>query len=190
MLSNDNLPLFKLKTPNYTIRMLLDHIKSESNEIPTLKQFTHFTLGCTYEDEILKVATAFDKFSDFFKESVTFQAETFVNLGSETQPLWGVSLNLGCNEGNIRAFFSEYFDPIMCKERNGILYLWRPREGSQKRCPHITIGSTNNDLEIAQKLLQIKSEFVFKQVDYKKIGRYDAHVIRRLDCQVSNKIHL
>lgn len=182
--------LFKPKVPEYTIRMLLSNVKAESKEIPKLKSFTHFTLGCTYADEHLKVTTAFEKLADIFKDSVTFKAEKVVNLGSEAQPLWGVGLSLGSNEKTIRNYFSDLFDSIMCPERNGILYLWQSKDESQIRYPHLTIGPRREDLEIAKNLLELNCEFIFNQIDYKKVGPHDPHITTNLEKPHNNAINL
>ncbi len=182
--------LFKPKSPEYTIRLLLSNVQSESKETPKLKQFSHFTLGCTYADETSKVKMALEKLADFFKNTISFKAESVVNLGSEAQPLWGISLSLGSKEKSLRAIFSDQFDSIMCPERNGILYLWQPTENSQTKCPHITIGPRKEDLEIAKKLLELNCEFVFNQVDYKKVGPHDPHVTKTLEPQMGQAMYL
>lgn len=56
----------------------------------------------------------------------------------------------------------------------------------QKRCAHITIGPKPEDLEVAKKLLQSKCEFVFTQMDYKKVGPNDPHVTKPLEKSFGN----
>lgn len=173
--------LFKPKAPEYTVRMLLAKTTAEHKEVPQLKEFSHFTLGCTYADETAKVTLALEKLSELFKDTVTFDAEAAVNLGSENQPLWAVSLNLGKDEEVIRAFFSAQFDPIMCPERNGILYQWQYKEGASKKCPHITLGPRKEDEATAKKLVELKCKFIFDRIDYKRVGPHDPHISKVLE---------
>ena len=181
MLQGDEAKLFKQRNPEYTVRMLLDKTIAEHKEqIPRLKPFSHFTLGCTYADETLKVTQALETLFVFFKGSVFFNVEAVVNLGSEMQPLWGVSLNLGKNEKALRAMFAAQFDSIMCPAPDGVLYLWQPTEGAPKRCSHITIGPRTEDLAVAKKLVELNCIFTFNQIDYKKIGPHDPHISKTL----------
>lgn len=169
--------------------MLLSEVKSETKETPKLKLFSHFTLGCTYVDEAPVVKEALEKLSSFLKSPATFRAESIINLGTKTQPLWGVTLSLGSTEESLRATLSNLFDSIMCPERNGVLYLWKPNESSQKRCPHITIGPKQEDQETAKKLLELNCLFTFNRLDYKKVGPHDPHVIKNLVSE-TNTINL
>ena len=177
--------LFKPKGPEYTIRMLLGNVHSESKEVPTLKPFSHFTLGCTHADESAKITDAFDKLTTYFKGSVIFKPEAVINLGSEAQPLWALRLNLGSKEAELRATLSELFDSVMSAERNGVVYLWQSTEASQKKCPHLTIGPRKEDYETAEKLLQANCEFQFNQLDYKKLGPKDPHISRKLELEIN-----
>lgn len=178
MLRNE---FFKPKGPGYTARMLLAKTIAEHKDIPELKPFSHFTLGCTSADETSKVTLALDELSGFFKDSVAFNAEAVMNLGSEEQPLWGVRLGLGKNEEAIRAIFSSQFDPIMCPERNGILYLWEPKEGASKKCPHITIGPSKEDEAVVKMLVEMKCEFLFNRIEYKRVDANDPLISKLIE---------
>lgn len=178
--------LFKPKGPNYTIRMLLGKVASEDKEIPKLKDFSHFTLGCTNENLITEMTEALEELAAYFKGPVTFKPEAVINLRSETElPLWGIRLNLGPKETEIRAIFSKLFDRNMSPERDGNLYLWHENEKSQKKCPHLTIGSSEKDLEIANKLLKCK--LTFDQIDYKPVG---PHTLKSIKLESKNHLSL
>lgn len=180
----------KPQGPEYTIRLLLDHIQSESKDVPKLKDFSHFTLGCTQNDEAGKVQTAFEQLAEIFKTPLTFKAESVVNLGSDAQPLWGVSLSLKpnseLNDKRLQELLSNQFDSIMCPDRDRNTYVWKTTSAnSSQRCAHITIGSEQGDLDTARKLLQLNCEFIFAQMDYKKVGRFNPHITKKLE-QPSN----
>jgi len=160
--------------PQYTIRLLLKNVETTGNENINLKPFSHFTLGCTLNDETEKVSASFEILSKFLKGPVSFKAEGIVNLGSESRPLWGIKFNIGSEKEGFRNEFGKLFDPLMCKERNGILYLWNQGNNQEQRCAHMTLGQTQEDKEKAEKLLNCK--FTFDQMDYKKIGPHDPHL--------------
>jgi hypothetical protein len=168
--------LFKSEGPEYTIRMLLGNTHSESKDIPELKPFSHFTLGCTSKDEAPQITIALDELAKYFEDSAEFQPETVINLGTQDKPLWALTLNLGSEEKNLRDLFSRLFDPMMSMERNGVRYLWNPTEKSQKKCPHLTIGPRKEDFQIAEKLLNSNCRFSFSRIDYKRVGPNDPHV--------------
>lgn len=176
-----------IKPPAYTVRMLLDHIKSSTEaDIPKLKPFSHFTLACTVEDEALQVAESFKQLATYFESAVleggvSFKAETVVNLSTDAAPLWGVKLALGSTEEALRDKLGQLFDSMMSNERNGVRYLWKSADEATKRCPHITIGLGVVNEEIARKLVALQCEFIFNQVDYKKVGPHDPHVSKTLD---------
>lgn len=164
--------------PAYTVRMLLGEITSqkEKDAIPKLKPYSHFTLACTLEDESEKVNEGMQHLSSSLGEPISFKAKEVINLGTEEQPLWGIKLDLGSKEEELRHMLSDLFDPMMCPERNGNLYLWKAAHGKAAKCPHITVGSRSEDLEIAQKLIAEECGFIFDQVDYKKVGPHDPHI--------------
>ncbi len=170
--------------PAYTVRMLLTDIQvPEGTESPKLKPFSHFTLSCTVEDEAAQVTAAFEKLANSLGGAISFKAGEVINLGSVEMPLWGVKLDLGAREEELRNVFSELFDPMMCPERNGTLYLWKPTEGQAAKCPHITIGPKDDAKELAIKLVAQGCEFIFDQVDYKKVGPQDPHISKTLTLQ-------
>jgi hypothetical protein len=175
----------EIKKPNFTIRMLLNHIHSaKAGDKPSLKAFTHFTLACTHNNE----ASIGDKLMDlatYLKEPLSLNAEKVINLGSEISPLWGVRLNLGANETAFRNKLSVLFDDLMCHEMNGVRYLWNPTSATEMKCPHITIGSKPEDRNTAQKLVDDAYTFTFERMDYKKIGPNDPHVT--IDLAVQNE---
>src|SRR5579872_6733259 len=119
----------KPQGPEYTIRLLLDHIQPESKDVPKLKDFSHLTLGCTQNDEAGKVQTAFEQLAEIFKAPLTFKSESVVNLGNDAQPLWGVSLSLKpnseLNDKRLQELLSNQFDSIMCPDRDRNTYLWK-----------------------------------------------------------------
>ena len=169
------------KGPEFTARMLLTDITSpEQAETLRLKPFTHFTLACTLENEDPIVSESFEQLADFLGGPASFKAEEVVNFGSDDLPLWVVKLHLGAQEEQLRSVLGKLFDPIMCPERNGTLYLWNPAPGQDAKCPHITIGSKKEDKELASKLVAQRCEFIFDQVDYKKGGPNDPHLSRTL----------
>jgi hypothetical protein len=151
--------------------MLLGTVVSATGDAPKLKPFSHFTLGCTSEDEASKITGAFGELTKFLRGPVTLQAKRVVNLGSETQPLWGVELDV---DPSLRTMFSTLFDPTMCPERNGTLYSWAGAEPSAKKCPHVTLGPNDDDLRTARRLLDCT--FTFSALDYKKVGPHDPQV--------------
>jgi hypothetical protein len=180
----------KPRGPEYTIRLLLDHVQAESKDVPKLKDFSHLTLGCTQNDEAEKVQTSFDQLAEIFKAPLTFKSESVVNLGNDAEPLWGVSLSLKpnseLNDKRLQELLSNQFDSIMCPERDRNTYVWKTTSAnSSQRCAHITIGSEQGDLETARKLLQLNCEFIFAQMDYKKVGRFIPHITKKLE-QPSN----
>lgn len=186
--------MFRKPGPEYTVRMLLSETVSgvsavevkedkENSKVPVLKKFSHFTLGCTSKDETVKVSEALEKLAEFFKKPVTFTAEEAVdlNLNTKEEPLWAVRLNLGEKEEDVRAIFAEQFDSIMCAEQNGTLYQWSSKEDKTKKCPHITIGKTKADEEIANQLVNMKCKFTFNQIDYKRVGPHDPTIFKKLE---------
>lgn len=172
-----------LKAPAYTARMLLTNLISRRGiEAPKLKPFSHFTLACTLEDEAPKIAKSFDLLANFLKGPTSFKAEEVVNLGSGVSPLWAVKLSV---EAGLSNKLSKLFDNMMCPERNGILYLWSPeRPGQQLKCPHITIGPQKEDEETAHRLVAEEFEFIFDQMDYKKVGPHDPLLSQSLQLEV------
>lgn len=59
----------------------------------------------------------------FVKGPASFKAEEVVNLSSAESPLWAVKLRVG---DKLRTELAKLFDPLMCAERNGNLYVWNP----------------------------------------------------------------
>lgn len=170
----------EIQKPNYTARMLLSRIDSESSEgTLQLKPFSHFTLACTHEDEP-GVVDIFESLASYLGGPLTLKAEEVVNLGSESKPLWAVRLNLGENAVSFRTELSRLFDDMMCHEMNGVRYLWGAESDQESKCPHITIGPNTSDRDKAQILVDNGYSFTFERMDYKQVGPHDPHVIKEL----------
>jgi len=170
--------------PAYTARMLLSEVvpSIKDTEAPKLKPFSHFTLACTAEDESARISEAFEALAKHLGKPVSFTAEEVVNLGGEAQALWGVKLNLDSHP-ELRDLLGSFFDSMMCPERNGTLYTWKPALGQTTKCPHITIGAKIEDKTIADRLVAEGCVFVFDQVDYKKVGPHDPHLSMSLNAE-------
>ena len=162
--------------PEYTIRMLLEKVEApsaSSAEItPQLKPFSHFTLGCNADDKTYQVIEAFNNLltecalkNIFF----TFDAIQVKNLTNDDKnPLWAIELKIS---NALRHIFASNFDAMMCPEMDGNLYLW----GNETKCPHITLGKTEEDKLKGLKLLESGSIFHFNKLDYKRVGPHDPH---------------
>lgn len=170
----------EIQKPNYTIRMLLSDIYSETDEDkPKLKPFSHFTLACTHQSEE-GMEVVFENLSDYLQGPLTLSAEEVVNLASEEKPLWAVKLNLGANAEAFRAELSRLFDNMMCHEMNGVRYLWNTEDVQALKCPHITIGPNTEDRNKAEVLVNNAYTFTFERMDYKQVGPHDPRVTKDL----------
>ena len=139
-------PRSGMNLPSYTARMLVGRVTSddEKKPIPCLKRFAHFTLGCTVKDEAKSVNERFKLLSERFKDRfLSLLGTKAVQLGLSDHLVWVVMLALSDSD---RESLSEAFDPIMCAENNGVLYLWKTDssrlDGKENRSPHVTIGPT------------------------------------------------
>jgi hypothetical protein len=169
----------EIQKPNYTVRLLLSHIYSETGEDIRLKPYSHFTLACTLRDEP-SIDHLFGLLADYLDGPLTLAAEEVVNLGTYEKPLWAVRLNLGENEAAFRDELSQLFDDIICHEMNGVRYLWNPTGNQEIKCPHVTIGSSVEDGQKAQKLVDGHYEFTFDRIDYKQVGNHDPYPTKEL----------
>ncbi|MDX1900774.1 MAG: hypothetical protein SFW66_02060 [Gammaproteobacteria bacterium] len=166
--------------PQYTVRMLLTSVcpeEKQEQEI-SLKKFSHFTLGCTVEDESKEISKAIDSIAGKLNEEITFKVSGIINLNTDDRPLWGVKLDLGDHENELRKIF-RVLDEAMCHERNGNLYVWDVDSfplSCLPRCPHVTIGPSDADKEKALQLVNLNCQLTFGAIDYKKTGRHDPHL--------------
>jgi len=161
---------FDKAKPEFTIRMLLDEVtdSSQFTRLPNLKAFSHFTLGCNAEDQTEKVKDAFDKLL-FVASSqdipFVFKGVKVKNLTNDDQnPLWAIELEI---PQSLRNILATLFDSIMCPETDGNLYLW----GNNSKCPHITLGKTQEDR--AKGMALVGNLFKFNRLDYKRLGPHD-----------------
>ncbi|MFI4919102.1 MAG: hypothetical protein ACHP65_06065 [Legionellales bacterium] len=167
----------KQQGPAYTLRMLLGTINSPIDaESPKLKPFAHFTLACTSADETEKVSKAVANVIEYLGKPLSLKGEAVLNFGTKERPLWVIKLNLGEQEKALREVLGKSFDSIMCPEQSGVCYQWTPNADNSEKCPHITVGTKDEDELLATKLVNDSCEFVFDQIDYKKVGPHDPHV--------------
>lgn len=180
--------------PNFTVRMLLTSFEPSAGI--SLKPFSHFTLGCTEEDQVSRIEEGSEILAKEFNGGISFKADDVINLASESKPLWAIKLNLGPKEAELRKLLGSQIDPIMCSESDGNLYLWDPDhvEGGKSflKCPHITLGSKEEDRNKGLEILG--SNFNFATIDYKKIGPHDPHFSKELivkeELKLSHKLKI
>lgn len=169
--------------PNYTIRALVTDIDGASPK--QLKPFSHFTLGCTSNDEMSTILKGMVCLAKLAKNNLCLTIEGVVNLGDEAKPLWALKLkDDAIMDINMRQIFGTLFDHTMCKEKNGVCYLWRAEHKDNLKCPHITVGPKEEDRLLATSLIGKKVGFNY--LDYKKVGPHDPHV--RIDLVTFNNL--
>lgn len=168
--------------PKYTGRLLITAVESVDGKdlLSELRKHSHCTILRTQEDLADEVKKKFGSIACQRKnESLVWIGDAVVQFGLPTRPVW--VLHLREPEG-LRPLLSKELDPIMEPEQNG-LFLWlkdSKRDGFVREDEfHLTFGPTEEDRQRA--LSFVNCRFYSNQMDYKKVGPCDPHVVVMLE---------
>lgn len=157
----------------YTIRALVTTLQVGSGEdtqtLPPLKRFAHFTLGCTATNRLAYVQRQLQVIQLVLKnQPLILQATGVAQMANGA---WAVTLAL---PDPYRLLLSDCFDRYMAREGK-FVFLWqadetRP-ESTYNDKPHVTIGGSDTDKSWAESW--VGYQVVCGRLDYKQLGPHD-----------------